>query len=380
MDLTGRETDHRNTDLWKLNLDVVRRKTGKILWQPRIGCWYEDKAFLKTTLPGRFSGLDLAGIYRELGVSNRVYQYSKCFRYVPDPRVRMETIEHSPLMYEQIMHTPKGNLNLIQLRNTSNPGRFPKKWWITCEEEMEIHRWVLETGTWEWDQAEYDRIRGEWGFAGAPNMWLPRTTVLGLLYDTMGTENGIFSLYDYPEAVGKYFAAMNENHDRLIDLVVSSPVEIVNFGDNIHSSILTPDLFKKYVLPAYQHCNDRLHRAGKFTSSHWDGNVGPLLPYAKSCGLDGIEAVTPLPQGDVTLWEVKKAFGDSLFLMDGLAALLFDDSLYPAEMLLQQARECIDLFAGQLILGISDEMPSRGDLERIDLVTRMVDEYNASVV
>ena len=377
--MKGRETDHRNINLWNMNMDVVRRNTRKVLWQPRIGCWYEDKEFLNSRLPGRFADKDLAGIYRELGVSNRVYQYTDCFRQVLDPRVRLEKIEHTPLMYEEIMHTPKGDLNIIHMRNTSNPGRYPKKWWIECEEDMEIHRWVLETSTWTWDQGKYDRICMEWGFAGAPNMWMPRTTVLSLLYNTMGTENGIFALYDYPDTVEKYFAAMNENHDRLIDIVMQSPIDIINFGDNIHSSILTPSLFQQYVMPAYQHRNDRLHKVGKYTNSHWDGNVKPLLPYAKSCGLDGIEAVTPLPQGDVTLQEVKKAFGDDLFLLDGLAALLFDDSLYPVEALVEQTRECLDLFAGQLILGISDEMPSRGDLERIEVVTRLVDDYNAQV-
>ncbi len=378
--MAGRQTDHRNTDLWSLNLDVVRRRTGKILWQPRIGCWHEDKVFRNEALPGRFAGLDMAGIYRELGVSNRVYQYSRCFRQVLDPRVSMRTVEHSPMMSEEIMLTPRGRLNLIQMRNTSNPGRYPKKWWITCAEEMDIHRWVLETSTWEWDQDAYDRIRKEWGFAGAPNMWMPRTTLLSLLYNTMGTEEGIFALYDYPETVEKYFTALNENHDRLIDVVLSSPVEIVNFGDNIHSSVVTPQLFRQYVMPAYLHRNQRLHSAGKFTTSHWDGNVRQLLPFARSCGLDGIEAVTPLPQGDVTLSEVKEAFGDSLFLMDGLAALLFDPSLYPLEDLTAQTRECIDLFAGQLILGVSDEIPSRGDLERVEAVTRIVDDYNASIL
>jgi hypothetical protein len=39
----------------------------------------------------------------------------------------------------------------------------------------------------------------------------------------------------------------------------------------------------------------------------------------------------------------------------------------------------IDLFAPNLILGISDEISSTGDIERIRLVGRIVDEYNASL-
>ncbi len=40
--------------------------------------------------------------------------------------------------------------------------------------------------------------------------------------------------------------------------------------------------------------------------------------------LDGIEAITPQPQGDVTLEEIKEALSDDMFLLDGIPAILFD--------------------------------------------------------
>ena len=60
-----------------------------------------------------------------------------------------------------------------------------------------------------------------------------------------------------------------------------------------------------------------------------------------------IEAITPKPQGDVTLRA--------------------------------QVRECIDLFAPHLILGISDELSSIGNIVRVRLVRDMVDEYNRNL-
>jgi hypothetical protein len=41
-------------------------------------------------------------------------------------------------------------------------------------------------------------------------------------------------------------------------------------------------------------------------------------------------------------------------------------------------RRLIELFAPKLILGISDEISSTGDIERIRLVGKIVEEYNAS--
>jgi len=92
-----------------------------------------------------------------------------------------------------------------------------------------------------------------------------------------------------------------------------------------------------------------------------------------------IEAITPKPQGDVTVKEIKDALGDDLFLIDGIAAVLFDD-IYPEEELVAQVHELLDLFGSKIILGISDEISSTGDIERIKLVGEIVDSYNSKIV
>jgi hypothetical protein len=100
-----------------------------------------------------------------------------------------------------------------------------------------------------------------------------------------------------------------------------------------------------------------------------------LLPYARETGLDGIEAITPEPQGDVTLEEVKDAFSDDLFLLDGIPAVYFDET-FSVDTLVECTKKIISLFAPKLILGISDEISSTGDIERVRIVGEIVDEYN----
>ena len=43
------------------------------------------------------------------------------------------------------------------------------------------------------------------------------------------------------------------------------------------------------------------------------------------------------------------------------------------------AERLIDLFAPNLILGISDEISSTGDIERVRVVKEIVDRYNEGV-
>lgn len=375
----ARPTDHKNLNLTKLHRDVIRGDSnGMVIWQPRILCWYADRKFRNEELPPPFTGMDLPDIYRELGCSNRNYDFNGCFVKVHDPRVREYSRKINDLETEYIMETPVGSINTIILSNTSNYGEFPKKWWVTCEEDLKVAAWIEERCSWKWNEECYVRNLEVWGDLGLPTAFMPRVNVQDLFINLMGVEGAIYAIYDYQDVVERYFQVLSESHKRLIEVINASPIEVINFGDNVHAGLLPPELFKKYVLPEYQIRNELLHKANKFTHSHWDGDTKALLPFAKECGFDGIEAVTPKPQGDVSVEEVKKAFGDDLFLIDGIAAILFED-MYPIEELEKQTKQVIEMFAPKLILGISDEISSLGNLERVRFVGKIVDEYNANI-
>ena len=378
--MIGRKTDHKNLDLEQLNLDVVKgMSNGMIIWQPRIGCWLKDKEFAGQKLPMPYEGMSKPEIYRELGCSARAYEgYEKCFRRIEDPRVQSYKNKISDVETEYIIETPVGRISSIGMKTASSPREIKKKWLIASEEDMKVAGWIEERCSWEFDEQIFKEGYETWKGLGAPTTFIPRINIQHLFINVMGVEQTVYALYDYPDTVEKYFQILDESHERMIEVINKSPIDIINFGDNLHCGTLEPKLFKKYVLPAYQRRNELLHKAGKFTNSHWDGDTKGLLPYAKECGLDGIEAITPRPQGDVTLEEVKKALGDDMFLIDGIAAILFDE-IYPIEDLIEQTKKIIDLFAPKLILGISDEISSTGDIDRIKIVRDIVDDYNASI-
>ena len=244
--------------------------------------------------------------------------------------------------------------------------------------DRRVAAWREEHCDWSFDADRFTELQAQIGDLGAPTIFMPRMNVQSLYLDKMGVEAAIFALYDWQQDVEAYFSALEQSHDRLIDVIATSPVEIINFGENVHAGTLSPELFLRYHLPACQRRCERLRAAGKFTTSHWDGDTGPLLPYARETGLDAIEAITPAPQGDVTLEQARAALGDDMFLMDGIPAVYFDDT-FSEQVLEECTRRVIELFAPRLVLGISDEISSTGDLERVRLVGRIVDEYNGSL-
>lgn len=367
------------TDFYQLQDDVLEGKAGnKILWQPRIGCWYDDKVYINEDLPGVFKGMDLPEIYKELDCSNRIYEYNASFRLVEDDTIRRAKTKLSKYETEEIIETPVGKISSIIRGNSSNGGLYPAKWWVTCEEDMKVMAYVLEHQDWEWDEEYYQSVREKWGRIGAPVMFMPRVNIQYLYIDLMGVEEATYALLDYPETVEYFFEVLEKNQERLINIINASPIKMINFGDNLHCKLLPDHYMEKYILPTYQRRCKLLHEGNKFVTSHWDGDTKSLLKYAKRTGLDGIEAITPKPQGDVTLKEVKEALGDDIWLVDGLAAILFNEE-FPVEQLKAQVEECIDLFAPKLILGISDELSSQGDIERVRMIGEMIKVYNERI-
>ncbi len=374
----SRPTDHRNQNLAKLHEDVCfGRSEGMIIWQPRIGCWWNDRKWDGRGV-GRYEGGSLADMYRSLGCSDRLYHYNGCFCCKESPKVTRRAEQLDEYRTAHIAETPVGTVSQVVRRTDSSYAGIVEKEWIETPDDMRVFTWMADNSEWFWNQEHFDNLQKDVGDLGAPTMFMPRVNVQHLYIDVMGVEGAIYALYEWGSVVQDYFKVIHQNHMQLIDVINASPVNIINFGDNIHCSTLSPALYEEYVLPAYiERCN-KLHQAGKFVSSHWDGDVKALLKYAKTSGLDGIEAITPQPQGDVTLDEVKDALGDEVFLLDGIPAIYFDET-FSVEVLEECTRRLIELFAPRLVLGISDEMSSMGDIERIRIVGRMVDDYNASV-
>ena len=373
-------TEDLKRNYLELNRKVIKQKTnGEILFQPRIECWYTDRTFNGGKLPYPYEGLSKEELYKVLDVSPRVYEYNECF--IPYDKIPVKRYIVNITDTEQEIHidTPVGNVSYIWQSNKSNGGAYFKTWPVKNEEDLDVMIWLENNTIWKWNQEAYDKNFKQWGNMCLPVVFIPRTTIQKAFNDSMGVEGTIYGLMDFPEKMEKYFEASENSIMRLIDVINESPIEWINFGDNIHDAVTPPYLFEKYVLPAYKKRNEKLHEAGKFTFAHWDGNCKKLLKYAKETGLDGIEAITPVPQGDVTIDEIKEGLGDDVFLIDGIPAILFDER-YSEQLLLDTVTELIEKFAPKLILGISDEMSSTGNIERIKLVRDFVDNYNKSLI
>ena len=72
--------------------------------------------------------------------------------------------------------------------------------------------------------------------------------------------------------------------------------------------------------------------------------------------------------------EMKDAVGEKI-LLDGIPAIMFLPD-YPLERFRDFVRKTVKLFWPRLILGASDEVPPPADIERVRIVSEIVDSFN----
>jgi hypothetical protein len=345
-----------------------------VLFQPRFEFWYDwHKTF--GLLPPAYREMTATQMIDDLKVSMR-YFVDSYFRPSPviqnfDPKVIIHE-QVSAREKRRIYETPYGTLEEKWQRTVDETWRevaFPVK----GGEDLKKLAWLFRNSSYSFSTEIFEQGDAYMGERGEPQFWFVQSPYQTLALQWMKLPDLIYALVDCPDLVEDAMAAIDGSYDQLCEEMVSyGKIKIQNFGENVHDQLLSPKYFERYLIPWYEKRSNQLRKAGIFTHIHIDGYFHSLLKYLKYLPFDGFEALTPVPQGDVSLEEIKAHIGDKV-LLDGIPAVMFLPT-FSREALMETVEEIVRLFHPRLILGASDEVPQGSGEESIDRV-RMISEW-----
>ncbi len=372
------------------------REPERVVWQPRIKHWY-DVNNAKNTIPERYRGMYLDEIYGDLGATPRQVWQGVIFgggefSGYPGTMVRegddvdVWVKQTKGLYYIDLpgdfiitrYTTPMGEMKAVSKRTEWGTSQYSVEYFLRDHESIEVYKHVLRRRSYQFDWQRYRWGEKRFGDKIYPRGGVAKEPINRLTIGMMGLERTVKWLWRRPEEMEDLMELMSQDIEKQIECYADTPIVELCFGSNMHQDLCPPPWFKKYVIPFFQRIMPKIHKSGKYASAHWDGYVKRLLPLLKETGLDGLECVTPEPQGDVTLEEMKKYIIDEgMFLRDGIPAVLFTPWT-PVEDLKAFTRKILDTLGrtGRLILGISDLLPANGEIERVRVVGEMVEEWN----
>jgi len=366
------KTETELTPLERILATFEGRKTDRIVWQPRIDHWYDVNKRLGA-LPSKYDGMSLLQIYDDLRASPRTYRFfTPTVKVVQGKNVEMDISEDQDKIITTYS-TPTGKLREVQTKTVYGAATYRTEYLVKGTEDFRTLTYILENQSFKFDRQLYEEISDMIGDRSEPIIELPWGSIQRVTVDWMGFERTVLSLWKHPKETNDLVKVIQENDSRRIDLVKGTPIKFVLFADNIDQDLIPPPMFEKYMLPWYQEKTRELHEAGKVCVSHWDGNVKLLLPYVKQTGLDALECVPPVPMGNVTIEDLHDALG-GVILFDGLPANHFLNWV-TREDLKEFTMRILRLFSPRIILGISDQLPPNGDIEKVRMVSQIVEEF-----
>ena len=101
-----------------------------------------------------------------------------------------------------------------------------------------------------------------------------------------------------------------------------------------------------------------------------------LNPLFAETGIDIAEAITPAPQTLVSMAEFRRELGEEVTIWGGVPSVLFEPMYSGAEFDAYIRNMFWEMAPGyRFIVGMGDNLPFDGDLNRVRRVVEFIDEY-----
>lgn len=250
------------------------------------------------------------------------------------------------------------------------------KHFVNSIKDLRIMSFIHKNTVYKKNFSEFSRIATLWGENGLATAIPPISSapLQKLVARWAGIENTVNILMDHTDEFESLLTEIDESQSPVFDILCESPCEYVEFAENLSSEVTGASFFRKYNMPHYQKYNQQLHFAGKFTGIHIDGTLRPCLSMLSECGFDVAEAITPYPVGDITIEDLRKEAGKDLIIWGGLPGAMFSPH-YSESQFISHLEELLKTFppGSGFVLGVADQVPPDGLINRIKLVREMVD-------
>ena len=272
--------------------------------------------------------------------------------------------------------TPLGTLKRVRCWQDATYAWGIPSWPIATERDLRILGYALSdmTFTPHWDrfQAWADAA----GDIGVVNMLTGYSGMGHLLNYWMGIERTMYAVVDWPNTVHEVVDQINASNLRLIDLIATSPAEVILMGDNFSSDIQPPHFFATWSRPYYVEAIRRLHAAGKFVAVHIDGLLRGALGMIRATGADGADATTPTPMGDLTPAECRAEATPDFILSGGVAPNLWLPEV-DVEQFKRAVLDWLDLkrHGPRLIAAAGDQVPPGAAEDRFEIMRDLVEKH-----
>lgn len=348
----------------------------------RIELFYNRLQARPEEMPESYRGLSMWDMARALGwgsYGQKANVYSQTYADV-------DVVEHQENGLLRIeYHTPVGMVWETKglpsrLMQDADATLLNLEYAFKDEGDYQVLAYIFEHLAYEPAYEEWSAQESDIGPDGISRCWAGKCPIHAIMCRWMGYEHAIFEMHDRPSQMGWLLEVLTASYQRMQEIVLDSPADIVESGGNLTTMVTSPPLFRKYFLPYFLDFNARLIDAGKYPMCHVDGELGGarggLVPSIREARFRIADAFTPPPVTSVDVREALESWEDEVLVFGGIPSMMFAPAVSDAEFeayvvgLLRSIRP-----SDHFVLGFGDMIAMEADFQRVKLMSRLYAEY-----
>ena len=339
--------------------------------------WFYHKNHMPWDLSKSYEApeCELIDYHKKAGVGFYMPNLASFFSTQYTNGVSAQVTHHSSLITWSLQ-TPLGSIERKRIWHEQTYSWAISSWGVKTEHDLKVLGLAMSSMEfaphWNRYQAWTDYV-GDHGVVYMPAGY----SAMGqLLHYWMGIEGTVYAIHDWPDTMHEVVSQINQRNLDLIDLLASSPAEVVIMGDNFSADVQPPHFFDKWSRPYYAEAINRLHKAGKYVAVHIDGKLKGALRMIRDAGADCADAVTPVPMGDLTPEECRVEAGPDFILSGGISPDLWLPNVGTEDFKAAVIR-WLDLhkLSPRLIANAGDQVPPGAVEDRIEIMRDLIEKY-----
>jgi len=316
---------------------------------------------LSETMPAKYRGMTQFDFYREFDWRFHVHIANWHTTTFTGGVCLEETVLGGRLYHR--LHTPKGRLTRVDL-HASDGTWTRREFYVKNLDDLQIMRYVVENARFHPAYDNVPAIRRELGQWGQGDIVIGRSPFGKLVHEYMGFERVVYALTDNPREMQEFMKIQEQKDLELIRLATRAPERLVIISDRADENLISPAQWREYCVPFYRQATEILHAAGKFVSTHLDGNFKGFFAFLNQPGFDLLDGCTSAPMFNYEVEELAAALPEGMYAFCGVPATLFCQHL-PTRVILQFADRIMAALKGRGILNVGDILPPNGDIEQV---------------
>lgn len=339
--------------------------SNEVIWTADITYWISGCKARGAADPDWDTETGYLRLHNDIGIMP-YYYYEKFWvaepKYAPEVGVLRETNANRTTCRIQ---TPVGALISESAYLPESCCQGTTKHFVESETDLDILLYALEHRRLEpanlYDY--HDRLKLWEQYDGLPSIALPRAPFVSFCYEWSDIQNAVYLLADCEDKVRALLRLMESQEDPILEAVCDVAPPLIHFADNLSSDNLA-GLYDEWLAPSHEKRLAKLHAVGTKCAVHLDGAVKGLLPKLAAIGFDAIEALTPMPVGDIDVLEMAAFVADKpAILWGGVPGTMFAPP-YTWNDMKRHVQHVLESWGGRpFVLGVADQVPPDGDIE-----------------